>query len=123
MRRFVKDQGMGILLKAVEMLPAVFAVGREKALKRESGGDKPADAKGAYRGARAGNNDGPDAGRRRKTDDVLARVGDAGHSGVRNDRDIFSVLHPFDDRFPAFAKVVLMVADERLFDVEIIEQL
>ena len=55
-------------------------------------------------------------------DDIFPGVGNTRHTGVGNNSDIFAVQYSLYNCFSALSQIVLMVADQRFADIEVIEQ-
>src|SRR5258706_15734405 len=54
---------------------------------------------------------------------AFTRIADAGTAGVRDQRDLLPAPEPFDDLLAAFGLVELKIAQERLADAEMFQQL
>ena len=118
----VKDDGPLLAQQLGQTLLFLLPVHGQKALKHPAGGVLPRDGqcRDAGRGGRHGHYF--DAPGQRVPHDDLARVGDAGHSGVRAEGAVLPRLDAAEDAL-AFLEGVLIVADHGLFQAQKVEQL
>ena len=119
--RFVKDDGPHLPLQGGQPFAAQPALGGQKALKDPAGGILPRDGQGGDAGRRPRHRGDRDAAGQRVPDDDRAGVGDAGHPGVGAEGAALPRLDPAEDAL-APAEGVLVVADHRLFQTQMVEQ-
>ena len=122
--RFVEDQGAVIVLDLFQMgIAALFTADGEETLKRKAGGYQTGDSQRGNNSTGTGNNNGLNVILRTQAHQILTGIGDAGHTGICNDSTVFSCKDPFDDLNALFPQIVLKIADLRLSDAEMIEDL
>ena len=119
----MKDHGARFFFQRIQMLPAAFPIDREETLKGEPPGGQTADSQSVDGGAAAGN--GPDfhAVFRTQPHQILTGIGDGRGAGVRYQSAGFSPQQPAQDSLPGGDVVVFVVAYQRLFDAEMVQQL
>ena len=105
------------------MLSSSGLVDAEKALEREPSDAHSRQSRRRNKRRRTGNNVDRNAVFVAEPDQVLARVGNSRHSGVRYKRTGFARKNSFKDNLALFTAVMLKVAYHRLFDSEVIEKL
>ena len=110
------------LPQRVQMGAAVFFRGGEEALKGKSTGGQPRNTQSGDGGAGTGNGADGDPGFRAESDQVLSGVGDGGRACVRDQRAGFSAEDALDDFRTADGLVVLIIADQWLFQLQKIQQ-
>src|SRR6185437_2747527 len=115
---------------------ALAFLGRKEAVKGEGGGalafrssraggigrEQPAGDQGGECGVGAGDGEYGDAGGDSGGGDLRARVGDSGCSSVGHNGDARTALESCDQFFGAGSFIVLVVADGRRFDLEMVEE-
>ena len=122
-RRLVKHHGALFRLHLVEMLPAVFGGGGQKALEGEPPAGHAGDAQRSHHRAAAGDGCHLNAVSGAQVHQVGARVGNGGSPRVGDDGAAFAPQNALHDVLPFCAAVVLKIGDLGLFDLEFIQQL
>ena len=122
-RRFIENHSAPFGFQGVQMLPTAFFVRGQKALEAEAPGRQAGDAQRRDRRTGAGN--GADAHARlcAERDQILAGIGDGGGTGVGHKRTALAGKQSLDDARAAFIFVVLIIADKRLFQLQMVEKL
>ena len=122
MGRFVEHHGAGLRSQGVQvLLPAFFCRG-EEALKGEAAGGQAGDAQGRDDGAGTGYGGDGNARLGAQPDQVLAGVGDGGGACVGDQGAHLSGLHPLQELLAPGRLVVLVIADQGLFDLQEVQQ-
>ena len=91
--------------------------GRQKTAEQKRLGVKAADRQSRGQRGSSRNGHDPDAALQGNTNEMMARIGDAGRPGVRDVRDAQSVPQPGKHHPAAFLFVVLVQADHGRFDL------
>ena len=104
------------------MLGAVLLRRGQEALKREAPRRQAGHAQRRDGGAGAGDGADRHARLRAQADQILAGVGDGRGSGVRHERARLARQNALDDARAACRLVVLIIADERLFQLQMVQQ-
>ena len=102
------------------MLPAALFVHGQKALKGKASGGKAADCQGVYRRTAAGNGNDIHPVFSAEADKILSRVGNSGSAGVGYQGAGLAPQQPGQNGLPGSDVVMLVVTDERFFDVEMV---
>ena len=118
---FVEDDGPLFTQKLSKTLFFLLPVHRQEALEHPAGGVLARDGQRRHAGGRRRDRHDFDAPGQRVPHDDLARVRDAGHSGVRAEGAVLARLNTAQDTL-AFLQCVLVVADHRLFQAQIVQQ-
>ena len=105
------------------MLPPALFIDGQKALKGEPAGGKAADGQGVHRRAAAGDGQNLHAVFRAQPHQVLAGVGNGGRAGVRHQSAGLACQQALENGLPGGDVVVLVVADQGLFDFKMVQQL
>lgn len=122
-RRFVEDHRAHLAFERIQMLAAAFFVGGEEALKAEPPRRQTRDAQRRDNGAGAGNGADADICFCTQHDQILTGVGDGRGARIGDERTALTRKQPLHDAQAAFCLVVLVIAHEWLFDLQMIEQL
>ncbi len=119
----VEDHGPPLVPEALQMLPAALFGDGQKALESEPPRGQAADRQGADGGAAAGDGQHRHAVLRAEADQGLAGVRDGGSPGVGYQGAALPRQQAGEDGLPGGDMIVLVVADQRLFDPEVVQQL
>ena len=123
MRRFVKDDGAVFDAETFEGAAAFPAAGGEKTGEEKFFIGHAGSAKRGESGGRSGNGDDRNAMADAERNESMAGIGDKGHAGVADESD-FGALFERENEFGSAREfVVLVVADERLVNLEVGEKL
>ncbi len=122
MGRLIEDHRPILRRQPLQALAALLFLRREKALEGEAGRGQAGDAQGRDGSAGAGDGADRDALLGAEPDQSLAGVGDRGAACVRDQGAALPRLQTGQDLRPALGLVVLVVADQGLFDFQMIEQ-
>ena len=120
---FVEDHGASFPPETVQMLPTAFFVDGEESLKGKAPGGQAADGQGVHRRAAAGDGEHPHAVFRAQPHQILSGIRHSGGARVRHQGAGFPRQQPGEDGLSGGDVVVLVVADQRLFDVEVVQEL
>ena len=123
MRCFVKDHGARLAGQLLQLIPALLFAGGKKALKGEAACGQAGDSQRVDGGAAAGDSLHGDAVFGAQTHQLLAGITDGGHPRVGDQRAGLTGQQAGEDRLSRCGTVVLVIADQRLFDAEMIQQL
>ena len=96
---------------------------REETDKVDFVGGQTAAGETGDESAGAGNGFDAATGGEGGADDSLAGIADAGCASIRNERNFLALLEAIDDFLAAFGFIEFEVAEERLFDFEMLEEL
>ena len=105
------------------MFPPVFAVDGQKSLKGETARGKAGHTQRGNGGAWARDGTDWNAIGNTKCDHILARIGNGGRARIGHQRAGFAGEQPRKNFLPGLCPVVIVVADERLVDAQVVEQL
>ena len=119
----MKDQGALLVFQRLQPLPAVLLVDSQEALEGEAARGQAADGQGVHGGAAAGNGQHLHAVFRTQPHQVLPGIGDGGSAGVCHQGTGFTCQQPLQNGLSGGDVVVLMVADQGLFDLKVVQQL
>ena len=121
-RRFVKDHRAALVGELSQMLPAAFFVHAQKALERKPSRRQAGKRQRRHHRARPRHRQHRNAALRALGHQLLAGIRDGGHSRIRNQHAVFARFDARADLLSALAFIVFIVADQRLFDPEMVEQ-
>ena len=122
MRSFVKNQGAIFDAKALEGTLALTAAGREETEKEKFFIGETGCGKGGEESRRPGDGDDGDMVADSEGDEAVARVGNQGHASITDEGDVRTLFHGEDEFRGAREFVVLVIADQRLVNVEVIQK-
>ena len=121
--RLMEHHGALLRRQPGQCLPPLLFVGREESLKGETPGGQTRHRQSAHGGAAAGDSLHRDAVFPAQPHQILAGIADGRGPGVRHQRTRLPGQQPGQNGLPGGGPVVLVVADQRLFDVEMVQQL
>ena len=122
-RRFVKHHGALFAAQLLEVVAAALLVHAQEALEREAARGQAGECERGGHGGRPRHGQHADAAGGALGHEILARIGDGGHSRVGDEHAVLSRLDPLADHGAAPALVVLIIAEHRLFQAEMVQQL
>ena len=121
-RRLVEDEGAVFDAEAFEGALAFAGTSGKEAEKDELVVRKAGGGEGGEERCRTGNGDDRDAMANGESDQAMAGIGDEGHASITDQCDGGTSFHGEHEFGSAGEFVVLVVADERLMDLEMIQE-
>ena len=121
-RRLVEHDGAGLRLQLLQDLLLLLLLPGEKGLKAEAPRRQSGDDQARHAGAGPGHRGNGNPRLQRHPHQVLAGIGDAGHTGVRDQGDVLAGQELVHQDSGLFDPVVRMVAGHRRMDVKVTEQ-
>ena len=121
--RLVENHGALLPGQGLEALPPLPPAGGEEALEGEASGGQAREGQGADQGAAPGNSDDVHPVLGAQAHQLLPRVADGGHPRVGYQSAALPGQQPAQHRLAGGGAVVLMVADQTLFQAKMVEKL
>ena len=119
----MKDHGARLTGQLLQLFPALLFDGGKKALKSEAACGQAGDGQSVDGGAAAGDGLYRDAVFSTQAHQILTGITDGGHPRVGDQRTGLTGQQAGENRLSRSGTVVLVIADQRFFDVEMIQKL
>ena len=121
-RGLVKNESWTHFSQLFETGPPGHFAGRQKADEEERVGRKPPGDQRGDESRRAGNGNDANVGGKRGLDEPVGRIGDPGSPGIADQGDRRAAAQPLDQFVGARPLVMLVIADRRRGNAEMVEE-